>query len=152
MDYEVVQLKEKKLAGIRIRTSNDDPNMSRQIGMAWERFFGEGLYQNIPNKKNQKTIGLYTNYEDGISGKYDVMVCCEVEEQRFLPEKMETETISAGKYAKFIVKGHVQRAVQEFWMRLWAMDLDRKFSCDFEEYQAEGNMENIEIHIFISLN
>ncbi|WP_304509452.1 GyrI-like domain-containing protein [Anaerotignum sp.] len=152
MEYEVVQLKEKKLAGIRIRTSNDDPKMSRQIGKAWERFFGEGIFQGIPNKKNEKTIGLYTNYEDGVKGKYDVMICCEVEGNIIPSDKIETQIIPAGKYAEFIVRGHVQKAVQEFWMKLWAMDLDRKYGCDFEEYQAEGDMENAEIHFFISLN
>ena len=30
------------------------------------------------------------------------------------------------------------------------MDLPRSFVCDFEEYQ-DGNFENAEIHIYISL-
>ncbi|MDD4844615.1 MAG: GyrI-like domain-containing protein [Anaerotignum sp.] len=152
MEYELVQLKEKNVAGIRLRTGNDDPNMSSEIGMAWQKFFAEGVYEAIPNKKNDKTIGLYTNYENGVMGKYDVMICCEVEDGAALLGDVETETITEGKYAKFIVKGHVQKAVQEFWMKLWAMDLDRKYGCDFEEYQGEGDMENAEIHIYISLN
>lgn len=152
MEYEVVQLEEKRVAGIKIRTGNDDPNVSSQIGKAWGRFFGEGIFQEIPNKKNQKTIGLYTNYEDGVKGKYDVLICCEVQETSMLPMEIETKIIPAGKYGKFIVRGHVQNAVQEFWRKLWDMDLDRKFGCDFEEYQVEGDMENKEIHFFISLN
>lgn len=152
MDYTLVQLQEKKVAGIKIRTSNDDADMSNQIGMAWQRFFGEGIFTAIPNKINAKTIGLYTNYENGVSGKYDVMICCEVEDGATLPKNVLTEIIAEGKYAKFIVRGHVQKAVQEFWMKLWGMDLDRKFSSDFEEYQEGGDMENAEIHVYISLN
>ncbi|NCC16268.1 MAG: AraC family transcriptional regulator [Clostridia bacterium] len=152
MDYEMVQLHEKKVMGIRIRTGNDDANMSNQIGMAWQIFFGGGIYASMPNKINDKTIGLYTNYENGVSGKYDVMICCEVEEGATLPENVQSETIAEGKYARFIVRGHVQRAVQEFWVKLWGMALDRKYGCDFEEYQGGDDMENAEIHMYISMN
>ncbi len=152
MNYEIVQLEDKKVAGLRIRTSNGDPNMSSSIGLVWQSFFAEGIYHSILDKKNNKSIGLYTNYENGVSGSYDVMVCCEVEDTSKLPESVQSEIITSGKYAKFTVHGHVQRAVSEFWRKLWSMDLDRKFCCDFEEYQSSGDMENAEIHIYISLN
>lgn len=151
MNYELVQLEEKKVAGIRIRTSNDNPNMGTNIGLAWKRFFEEGIYNSIDHKKNNKTIGLYTNYENGDKGEYDLMVCCEVENNSDLPESVQSEIIPSGKYAKFILHGHVQKAVEEFWMKLWNMGLDRKYSCDFEEYQYCTNMEDAEIHIYISL-
>ncbi len=152
MKYEVVQLEEKKVVGLQIRTSNDDPNMGNKIGMTWEKFFAEGLYAQIPHKKNDKTIGLYTHYEFGVKGEYDVVVCCEVEDTENLPEKFNLATIPSGSYAKFIVRGHVQKAVADFWTKFWTMDLDRKFSSDFEEYQGGEDMENAEIHIYISLN
>ena len=44
----------------------------------------------------------------------------------------------------------MQKAVAEFWEKLWQMDLPRTFTCDFEEYQ-NGNMEDAEIHIYISV-
>lgn len=152
MDYELVQLKEKKVAGLKIRTINNDPNMSSTIGMAWQNFFAEGIYNSIHYKKNDKSIGLYTNYENGVDGEYDVMVCCEVEDTASLPESVQSGIIASGKYAKFIIHGHVQKAVGEFWMKLWSMDLDRKYGCDFEEYQGGGYMENAEVHIYISVN
>lgn len=152
MNYELVELKEIRVAGIRIRTSNTHSDMQSKIGMAWQRFFEEGVYTSIPGKKNGKSIGLYTNYENGIDGAYDVMVCCEVEDTAILPENIQSGVIASGKYAKFVIRGHVQKAVEEFWMKLYSMNLDRKFGCDFEEYQADGDMENAEIHIYISLN
>ncbi len=152
MQYELIQLQEKKVVGIQIRTSNDDANMGSQIGKTWEKFFTEGLFYKIPNKKNEKSIGLYTNYENGVKGQYDVVVCCEVEDPTNFYDPLTTATIKAGQYAKFIVRGHAQKAVAEFWTKLWSMDLDRKFSSDFEEYQGGDDMENAEIHIYISLN
>lgn len=32
MNYEVVQLEEKTVAGLKIRTNNQNPNMGRDIG------------------------------------------------------------------------------------------------------------------------
>ena len=41
--------------------------------------------------------------------------------------------------------------MQEFWQKVWNMNLDRSFVCDFEEYQAGDDMDNMEIHMYISL-
>lgn len=152
MNYEVVQLEEKTVAGLKIRTSNQNPNMGRDIGDLWKKFLGDGVYQSIAAKKNENTIGLYTNYESDVTGAYDVMVCCEVKETNGLTENISVQTIPAGKYAKFIVRGDVQTAVGAFWVKLWSMDLDRKYSGDFEEYQSGSEKDHAEIHVYISLN
>ena len=41
--------------------------------------------------------------------------------------------------------------VAAFWEKLWAMDLPRAFTADFEEYQPGGDMQHAEIHIYIAL-
>lgn len=110
------------------------------------------MYEGILNKQNDKSIGLYTNYESDANGAYDMMVCCEVVDTSGLPAGVNAQKIPAGKYAKFVVHGDVQQAVMEFWTKLWSMDLDRKYSCDFEEYQNSCGGNNAEIHIYISLN
>lgn len=152
MNYEVVELKEKVVVGLSVRTSNKDANMTQAIGGLWQQFFQKGIYQAMPNKKNDCTIGLYSNYENDVNGAYDVTVCSEVSKVENLPTGVEMKKIPAGKYAKFIVRGHMQKAVAEFWEKLWSMELNRKYSCDFEEYQGDGDMENCEIHIYISIN
>ena len=152
MDYEVVQLTEKQVAGLKIRTSNNDPQMIEKIGAIWQRFYGEGIEASLAGRKNDKCIGLYSNYENGVDGAYDVMVGCEVAAGVSQPEPVEMATIAAGSYAKFVVHGDVQQAVGDFWMKLWEMKLDRKFGSDFEEYQPGEDMANAEIHLYISLN
>lgn len=37
------------------------------------------------------------------------------------------------------------------WEKLWRMDLDRNYKCDFEEFQDE-NVDNATIYIYISIN
>lgn len=152
MKYEVIQLEEKNLVGLTARTSNKDEKMNEIIGGMWQRFFTEGVYQSIPNKKNSLSIGLYSNYESNVDGAYDVSVCCEVTKCEEVPEGLEIQSIFPGKYAKFIVKGNMHTAVADFWTALWAMDLDRRYSCDFEEYQSGGDVENCDIHMYISIN
>lgn len=152
MNYEVVNLEEKTVAGLTIRTNNNDSNMAKSIGNLWQKFFADGMYQSIANKQNDNSIGLYTNYESDVNGAYDVMVCCEIIDTVSLLIGVNTQIIPAGRYAKFVVHGDVPQVVAEFWSKLWSMDLDRKYSCDFEEYQSGCEMNNAEIHIYISLN
>ena len=151
MDYEIVKVKEKMVAGITATTSNKDENMTQIIGGLWQSFFDPNIYTSISNKKNNYIIGLYSNYENGVNGSYDATVCCEVSTCDNLPHGVNVKTIPSGKYAKFVVHGHMQKAVSEFWEKLWSMDLDRKFSSDFEEYQ-NSDMENCDIHVYIALN
>lgn len=152
MNYEIVELNEKIVVGLTAKTSNKDENMKQIIGGLWQRFFAEEIYQSILNKQNECSIGLYSNYENNESGAYDVTACCEVTNLENLPAEVEVKKIPAGKYAKFVVHGHVQKAVAEFWSKLWSMNLNRKYSCDFEAYQSGGDIENCEIHMYISIN
>jgi predicted transcriptional regulator YdeE len=151
MNYEVVELNEKTVVGLTLRTSNKDENMTQAIGGLWQKFYQNGIYQAILNKQNNCSIGLYSNYENDVNGAYDVTVCCEVSKAENLPKEAEVKIIPQGKYAKFVVRGHMQTAVAEFWEKLWSMELSRKYSCDFEEYQGDGYMENCEIHMYISI-
>lgn len=152
MKYEVVELNEKTVVGITARTRNKDVDMPQIIGGLWQRFWADGIYQSIQHKQNDYSIGLYSNYENDVNGAYDITVCCEVRELDPLPSGVDVKVISPGKYAKFVVHGHMQHAVGEFWTKLWNMDLDRRYGYDFEEYQSGGDMENAEIHIYIAIN
>lgn len=152
MDYELVKLEQKKVAGLKIRTSNNDDNMTTDIGRLWSEFYQQRIYASIDHKVNGNSIGLYTNYEKDFTGKYDVLVCCEVTDVDKLPEGVVLALIPEGKYAKFVIKGDVQKAVYRFWNELWTMNLDRAYTADFEEYiQTSQDMANAEIHIYIAL-
>lgn len=153
MDYEVVFLEEKTVVGLMVTTTNEDNKAMMDIGMLWGEFLQEGVYDAISNKINAKGIGLYTDYEGDFTKPYKFLACCEVSEANSIAAKMVVKKIPHGNYAKFIVKGHMQRAVGEFWSNLWGLSLDRKYSSDFEEYQNNSDdMENQEIHIFIAVN
>lgn len=111
MEYEIVNLEEKKVVGISAVTNNKSPEMPKIIGGLWDEFYKK-VYGEINDKTNNKSIGMYHKYQP--NGDYTVSICAEVNSTN---QNYEVITIPSGKYAKFIVKGNVVTAVQEFWQR-----------------------------------
>ncbi|AAK81419.1 putative transcriptional regulator YdeE [Clostridium acetobutylicum] len=145
MEYEIVKLEEKIVLGVSAVTSNDDPNMGKVIGGLWEKLYQGGINETIKNKVNEYAIGLYSDYEDN---KYVVTVgneVCKAEN-----EALTIKKIPAGKYAKFSIEGHMEKAVAEAWSKIWQMNLDRSYEADFEEY-LNSDFNNAKVDIYISL-
>ncbi len=151
MKYEIVELEERIVEGLEIRTTNQNGQAIHDIGMLWQTFFETGVYHNIENKVNHKTIGLYTDYEKDYTKPYSFVVGAYVHGKIGLKNTVQ-KVIPKGKYAKFVIVGDVQKSVGEAWEKIWNMDLKRKYTCDFEEYQNETeDMQNQKIHIYIAL-
>ena len=145
MNYEIVELEEKLVVGVSAQTSNDDPNMGAIIGGLWDELYQSGVNTNIKNKVNEYAIGLYSDYSEN---KYEVTAGNEV--SKVDNSEYVVKVIPAGKYAKFSITGHMQRAVAEAWGEIWNMDLDRSYIADFEEY-LNSDFENANIDIYVSL-
>ena len=145
MNYEIVELEEKLVVGVSAQTSNDDPNMGAIIGGLWDELYQSGVNTNIKNKVNEYAIGLYSDYSEN---KYEVTAGNEV--SKVDNSEYVVKVIPAGKYAKFSITGHMQRAVAEAWGKIWNMDLDRSYIADFEEY-LNSDFENANIDIYVSL-
>ena len=145
MNYEVVNLEEKIVVGVSAITSNDDSKMGQVIGGLWGKLYEDGVNELIKNKVNEYAIGLYSDYEDD---KYCVTVGNEL--SRLENEELTVKKIPSGKYAKFSIEGHMQKAVAEAWNKIWQMDLDRSYKADFEEY-LNADYDNAKIDIYISL-
>ena len=153
MKYEIVELEEKIIVGIKIKTTNKDGKAMQDIGMTWQKLFANGIYEKIPNKVNGKTIGLYTEYEGDYTKPYTFIAGAEVSQEVQIGEEIESIIIPKGKYAKFVITGDVQNSVGQAWQEIWNMDLKRKYTCDFEEYQNNSeDMLKQEIHIYIALD
>lgn len=149
MEHEIVFLEEKNVAGFSARTNNSSPEMGTVIGGLWQKLYLPENFSEITDRKNEKALGIYTDYSSDEQGDYTVMAAFEVKSDA--PQAgFELRKIPAGRYAKFIVKGNMHSAVRDFWEKLWGMGLERSFVCDFEEYQ-NADPENAEIHIYIGL-
>ena len=148
MKYEIVELEEKIVEGIEVKTTNENGKSIQDIANMWQTFFMQGIYEKIEN-----TIGLYTDYEKDYTKPYNFVACTEVSENSKDVENRVVKVIPKGKYAKFVIQGDVQNAVGQAWQEIWNMNLKRKYTCDFEEYQNNSeNMQKQEIHIYIALD
>jgi len=145
MNYEIVNLEAKTMVGVNAVTGNDDPQMGKIIGGLWAKLYEDGIQATIKNKVNEYAIGLYSDYT---KDSYCVTAGCEVSK----PENAEltVKIIPAGKYAKFSIHGDMQKAVAEAWEKIWKMDLNRRFTGDFEEY-LNSDWENADINLFIAI-
>ena len=148
MEYKVIELEEKLVSGIEVRTNNFSENVYEVIGGLWEKFYSE-TYNKIENKVNGRRLGIYTEYENDEKGDYTMMTACEISSSD-KNNDMIIKKIPAGKYAVFTIRGDVRTEVGKFWEQLWKMKLDRTFICDYEEY-CEGTMEDCLINIYIGI-
>lgn len=152
MNYEIIELEEKLVEGVEVTTTNQNGKAMQDIAKTWQKLFSEGGYETIANKVNTKTIGLYTDYTSDYMGEYRFVAGAEVEKKSSNLQEKVVKTIPKGKYAKFVIIGDVQKSVGELWSNIWQMKLDRKYTCDFEEYQNNTNdMQQQEIHVYIAL-
>lgn len=149
MNYEIVTLKEKTVAGISARTNNTSPDAGAVIGGLWARFYNEGIYGSIADKANGKALGIYTDYAGDEASDYTVIVACETKKAP-QDQSLSVRKIPAGRYAKFVIHGDMVQAVSKAWQEIWQMDLPRSFQYDFEEYQ-DSCMDDAEIHIYVGL-
>lgn len=152
MNYEIVELEEKKVEGLQIKTTNENGKAMEDIGITWQRFFAEGIYEKIEHKANGKAIGLYTDYEKDYRGFYQFVAGVEVSQNSNQEKETVVKIIPKGKYAKFVIVGDVQKSVGELWSQIWQMDLNRTYTGDFEEYQNNSeDLQKQEIHVYIAI-
>lgn len=151
MNYEIVTLAERIVKGIVIKTTNEGGKSVQDIGMLWKRFFQEGTMQQLTDRKNEKLIGLYTDYEGDHTKPYQFLVGAEVT-NKSEQNSLVCKVIPAGKYAKFSVKGDMVTAVGAAWQEIWSLPLPRKYTADFEEYQMDSeDLTKQTIDIYIAL-
>lgn len=145
MKYEIVNLEEKIVVGVSAITGNGDPKMGEVIGGLWVKLYQDGINATIKNKVNEYAIGLYSDYTND---QYCVTAGNEVSKAE--NAELTVKRIPAGRYAKFSIHGHMEKAVAEAWGEIWKMELTRSFTGDFEEY-LNSDWENADIDIYVAL-
>ncbi|WP_032122362.1 GyrI-like domain-containing protein [Clostridium amazonitimonense] len=154
MNYEIVNVDKKLVSGLGTLTTNENNKAMKDIGEIWQKLIEENVFHKISGAIDKKGIALYTDYEGDYTKPYYFLAGCEVEDVKSNIEKgFDFREIPEGKYAKFTVQGDVKSAVIEVWENIWKLNLDRKYSCDFEVYHNDSeDMNNQIIDIYISLN
>lgn len=149
MDYEIVWRGPIQIIGIGLNASNSRP---AEIGARWQRFWAENVPNRVPNKAREEVISLYTGYEGDHSQPYRLIAGCPVENLDDIPEGMEGHTIPSARYARLVAKGPMPGAVVAVWQWVWASDLDRAYTADFDVYgTAALDPVNAQAEIFVAV-
>ncbi|GIP34515.1 GyrI-like domain-containing protein [Paenibacillus sp. J2TS4] len=155
----IISKGEIRFVGISARTSNPrEASGEALIPGLWRRFYEERVADRIPHSLNPGvTYGIYTDYENGASGMYTLMIGCEAGSNEPVPEGMAACTVPASKYAVFTTeRGEISKIVPRLWQEIWEWDRShsrRSFTGDFEYYDARcQDPANAQVEIYIALN
>ena len=135
MDYTIVEMPARAIAGQRIRTANDSPSCTADIGGLWQRFMEAGMDRSVPGAvvEPYPCFALYYDY-DLAANEYDLL---------------------AGRYAKVEIRGgDCVESVQKAWMDIWTdeeLTAQRAFTVDFEAYLPGEDMACADIDIYVAL-
>ncbi len=142
-----------KVIGITVRTTNENGQAGTDIVALWNKFMAEGIVDKIPNKIDTTVYSIYTEYESDHTKPYTTMLGCKVSTIKEVPQGMRAIEFKGGNYIKFIAKGDLtQGVVFNKWTKIWEMDLDRRYTADFEVYGEKAqNPTDAEVAIFIAI-
>jgi predicted transcriptional regulator YdeE len=161
MKKTFVDLKEKKIVGISVRTSYEAEldSLKGNIFPCVKKYFHENLAAQIPHRLSPgKTYCIYTQYEKGHLGEYTYFIGEEVSSVEGVPSSLKVLTIPAQKYAKFTNgPGSMPDVVKKPWAEIWKMSPKelggtRAFLADFEIYdERAADHQNLILDFFIGL-
>ena len=146
-------MKQFKIIGITVRTTNENNQAMEDIPVLWNKFLSKNLIEKIPNKLSSEIYCVYTEYEKDYTRPYTTLLGCKVEKLNEIPEGMVGKKFEDGKYQKFTAKGDLTKgAVVQEWSKIWNSDLERTYTADFEVYgEKSQNPENAEVEIYVAI-
>ena len=151
---EKVKLEPFNIIGISIKTTNKNHLAEKEIKALWEEFIVKNIKKIIPNKIDEAIYSLYTDYESDHNGPYTVILGCKVKSLEKIPEGMLGKSFLGGNYAKIIAHGDLTEGmIVNEWTKIWDMDLDRKFTTDFELFGEKAqDPKNSEVAFYVAVN
>lgn len=148
-----VKIEPFKLIGIGLRTTNENNQAAKEIAGLWQRFMGENIMAQIPNKIDNTIFSLYTDYEGDHTQPYTAILGCKVENLDTIPEGMMGKSFDGGTYVKTTAKGDITKGlILDHWTKIFEMGLDRIYTADFEVFGEKAqNPSDAEVDFYIAV-
>jgi predicted transcriptional regulator YdeE len=146
------------IVGIEARTNAAKETSSQGvIPQQWQKFFGDGVLQKVPNKADQNIYVAYTDFANKRFGDYCVVIGARVTDKSHVPAGLVLKAIPAGNYAVFQSdKGPLGQVIPAAWQKIadaedkGQLGRDRTYRVDYEVYDASSmdprNMQ-AELHV-----
>ena len=152
------QVESFSVIGIAARTSNArEEGPDGIIPKQWQRFFQEGVRDQIPHRIGKDIYAVYTTYASDHNGEYTYLLGVKVEHGTAPPAGMVAVDVPAGSYAVLTSdKGPLRQVVPAAWKRIFQLEdggkIRRAYRSDFEVYdQRSANPEDAQIDIFLGV-
>lgn len=147
------------VVGISVRTNNaKESTPDGAIGKQWQRFFKDGILNQIPDKAGNDIVAVYTDYASDKDGDYTYVLGAKVSSAKNIPAGMAAIKVPGGRYAMFTSgKGATYKVVPAVWQGIWALPKsepggNRAYKTDFEIYdQRAADPENAQVDVYIGL-
>lgn len=148
-----VKIEPFKVIGISVRTTNENNQAAIDIAALWGKFMNENVLNAIPNKIDNTVYSIYTDYESDYTKPYTTLLGCKVENLNTIPDGMMGKSFNGGDYVKLSAKGDLMKGlIVNKWLEIWAMDLARVYTADFEVFGEKAqNPADAEIDFLIAV-
>lgn len=141
---KIVQIDEKQINGISVRTTNENemsPDKAR-ITSLWQTFDSK---VSVDYKNGKRVYGIYYNYESDANGEFTVLAGTDQIDTS--SEELKKIKILPGKYLVFEAKGEMPQVVIDTWGKIWnyfsneESEYQRTYTTDFEYYKNQNEIE-----------
>ena len=146
------------MIGIEARTTNArEATSAGIIPRQWQKFFREGILNQIPNRAGQNIYALYTDYASDRNGEYSFVIGAMVKDGAAAPAGMVAKHVPAARYAVLTSeKGPLPKVVPAAWVALWKQEdagkLKRAYHTDFEIYGPQAqDPQNAQVDVYVGV-
>jgi len=144
--------------GIEARTTNaKEATPDGIIGKQWQKLFGEGVLDRIPERMDRNVYAVYSDYTSDHNGEYSFLIAAKVKDGTTPPTGRVAKQVGAGRYAVFTSeKGPFAKVVPAVWQKIFRLEdagtLNRLYLTDFEIYdQRARDPQNGQVDIYVGV-
>ena len=137
------------VAGIAVRTTNQDGKSEHDIGSLWTKFMAENIAGQISAKLSDDIYCVYTDYENDHTGWYTAVLGCQVTGPNDV-DGMFTALIPKGDYRVYKPEGVFPCCVADTWRQIWEDGESRSYIADYDLYKAGSeSFEQTKTEIYV---
>ncbi|HTK22453.1 MAG TPA: effector binding domain-containing protein [Mucilaginibacter sp.] len=124
------------VAGIAVRTTNQDNRAQADIGNLWAKFMSENIAGQIAARLSDDIYCVYTDYENDHTGWYTAVLGCRIENPDD-SDGMFTALIPKGSYRLYKPQGEIPVCVVSTWQQIWNDCCGRNYIADYDLYRGD---------------
>lgn len=142
------------VAGISVRTTNQNSQSEKDIAGLWDKFMSEDVMAQIAGRVSDEIYCLYTNYETDHTGPYTAVLGCRVNSPEMVADNFATIAIPKGYYHVYHLSGEFPENVGKAWQHIWKSAGSRCYTVDFDLYNAEAaeSFKETEAKIYLAVD